>query len=276
MLRIALCDDLQDQLEIMKTAVQTYYQNKASNIEIYAYNNAMNFVDAVEERKDFDIILLDICMPGLLGTDIAREMRKQKSQAEIIFLSKSDEFAVEAFDVRGAHYLTKPFTQKQFDQAMDRVMDTIRQRHSKKIIFRLVGGGIQVEEVNNLLFIESNGHVQQVHTYDGSMLETRQSLSALLQTFESIVPGQFVSPGKGYIVNQSAIHIIKSEYIEVKGHKIPLAKRKYRPVPGRLFQIHFPKRRIKIPKISAFPVPFIFVRKIKVPVKSLYRKGAKI
>ena len=77
---------------------------------------------------------------------------------------------------------------------MDRVMDTIRQRHSKKIIFRLVCGGIQVEEVNNLLFVESNGHVQQVHTYDGSMLETRQSLSALLQTFESIVPGQFVSP----------------------------------------------------------------------------------
>ena len=49
MLRIALCDDLQDQLEIMKTAVQTYYQDKASNIEIYAYNNAMNFVDAVEK-----------------------------------------------------------------------------------------------------------------------------------------------------------------------------------------------------------------------------------
>ena len=166
MLRIALYDDLQDQLEIMKTAVQTYYQNKASNIEIYAYNNAMNFVDAVEERKDFD---------------------------------------------------------------------------SKKIIFRLVSGGIQVEKVNNLLFVESNGHVQQVHTYDGSMLETRQSLSALLQTFESIVPGQFVSPGKGYIVNQSAIHIIKSEYIEVKGHKIPLAKRKYRQFQEDYFKFIFQK-----------------------------------
>ena len=184
MLRIALCDDLQDQLEIMKTSVQTYYQNKDSNIEICTYDNAMNFVDAVEEKKDFDIILLDICMPGLLGTDIAREMRKQKCQAEILFLSTSDEFAVEAFDIRAAHYLTKPFTQKQFDQAMDRVMDIIHQRHSKKIIFRLVGGGIQVEEVNNLLFVESNGHVQQVHTHDGSMLETRQSISALLRTFE--------------------------------------------------------------------------------------------
>lgn len=199
MLRIALCDDLQDQLEIMKTAVQTYYQNKASNIEIYAYNNAMNFVDAVEERKDFD---------------------------------------------------------------------------SKKIIFRLVGGGIQVEEVNHLLFVESNGHVQQVHTYDGSMLETRQSLSALLQTFESIVPGQFVSPGKGYIVNQSAIHIIKSEYIEVKAQNPP-GQTEISPVPGRLFQIDFPKRRIKNQKKVPISLSSIFVRKNRVKIEFSYRKKQK-
>lgn len=200
MLRIALCDDLQDQLEIMKTAVQTYYQNKASNIEIYAYNNAMNFVDAVEERKDFD---------------------------------------------------------------------------SKKIIFRLVGGGIQVEEVNHLLFVESNGHVQQVHTYDGSMLETRQSLSALLQTFESIVPGQFVSPGKGYIVNQSAIHIIKSEYIEVKGHKIPLAKRKYRQFQEDYFKLIFQKDASKNQKKVPISLSSIFVRKNRVKIEFSYRKKQK-
>lgn len=61
-----------------------------------------------------------------------------------------------------------------------------------------------------------------------------------------------------------------------EGPQNPPGQTKISPVTGRLFQIHFPKRRIKIPKISAFPVPFIFVRKIKVPVKSLYRKGAKI
>ena len=111
----------------------------------------------------------------------------------------------------------------------------------KKVIFHLVGGGIQVEEINHILFVKSDGHVQQVHTVDGSMLETRQSLSAMLQTFESIVPGQFVSPGKGYIVNQSAIHIIKSEYIEVKGHKITLAKRKYRQFQEDYFKFIFQK-----------------------------------
>ena len=220
MVRIAICDDLQEQLDIIQKAVQQYFHDKKEPTEVFTYNNAMDFVDAFEKEGNFDIVLL--------GTDIAAEMRKQKSRAEIVFLSTSEEFAVEAFAVRAAHYLVKPFTQKEFDQAMDRVMESIRQRHSGKMIFRLVGGGIQVEEVNAILYVESNGHIQKVYTADHSLLETRQSLASLLDTLDAIAPGQFVSPGKGYIVNQSAIRVIKSDYIEIQGHKIPLAKRKYR------------------------------------------------
>lgn len=161
MVRIAICDDLQEQLDLIQKAVQQYFHDKKEPTEVFTYNNAMDFVDAFEKEGNFDIVLLDICMPGLLGTDIAAEMRKQKSRAEIVFLSTSEEFAVEAFAVRAAHYLVKPFTQKEFDQAMDRVMESIRQRHSGKMIFRLVGGGIQVEEVNAILYVESNGHIQQ-------------------------------------------------------------------------------------------------------------------
>lgn len=207
MVRIAICDDLQEQLDIIQKAVQQYFHDKKEPTEVFTYNNAMDFVDAFEKEGNFDIVLL--------GTDIAAEMRKQKSRAEIVFLSTSEEFAVEAFAVRAAHYLVKPFTQKEFDQAMDRVMESIRQRHSGKMIFRLVGGGIQVEEVNAILYVESNGHIQKVYAADHSLLETRQSLASLLDTLDAIAPGQFVSPGKSYIVNQSAIRVIKSDYIEI-------------------------------------------------------------
>lgn len=178
MVRIAICDDLQEQLDLIQKAVQQYFRDKKKPIEVFTSNNAMDFVDA--------------------------------------------------FAVRAAHYLVKPFTQKTLDQAMDRVMENIRQRHSGKMVFRLVGGGIQVEEVNAILYVESNGHIQKVYTADHSLLETRQSLASLLDTLDAIAPGQFVLPGKGYIVNQSAIRVIKSDYIEIQGYKIPLAKRKYR------------------------------------------------
>ena len=241
MLRIALCDDVREQLEIMEKAVRSYFADSTYEIKISQYDNAMMFLDAFEEGGNFDIVLLDICMPGMLGTDVAAEMRNQKSRDEIIFLSTSDEFAVDAFSVQAAHYIVKPFTQKQFDQAMDRVMESIRQRHSKKIIFRLVGGGIQVEEINDILFVESKGHIQKVYVRDGSALETRLSLSELITTLDSISPGQFISPGKGYIVNLTAIHVIKSDYIEIQDYQIPLARRKYRQFQEEYFKFIFKK-----------------------------------
>ena len=71
MVRIAICDDLREQLELIRKAVQLYFQDKREPIEVFTYENAMDFVDAFEKKGNFDIVLLDICMPGLLGTDIA-------------------------------------------------------------------------------------------------------------------------------------------------------------------------------------------------------------
>ena len=72
MVRIAICDDLQEQLDIIQKAVQQYFHDKKEPTEVFTYNNAMDFVDAFEKEGNFDIVLLDICMPGLLGTDIAQ------------------------------------------------------------------------------------------------------------------------------------------------------------------------------------------------------------
>lgn len=239
MLRIAVCDDMPDQAALIEKAAQEYFQSIHKEACITTFHNTMDFLDAFEKQGDFDIALLDVCMPGITGTDAAKEMRRLKSRCEIIFLSSSGEFAVTAFHVQAANYLVKPFTREEFKEAMDQVVQKIRQRHSGKVVFRLVGGGIQVEELNDILFAQSEGHVQKVYIKGGSVLETRQSLTALQEILDSMAPGQFVSPGKGYLVNQKAIHVIKSEYLEIGGHHIPLTKRKYRLFSEQYFDYIF-------------------------------------
>ena len=159
MLHIAICDDQQDQIQKIREAAEKYFQNRKENMSCQTFENAFAFVEAVDKGALFDIVLLDVCMPGILGTDVARELRDHHSRAEIIFLTTSDEFAVEAFEVKATDYLLKPFTQAQFAKAMDRAIAYIRQRNSAKVIFRLVGGGIRVEEIAQILFLESHGHV---------------------------------------------------------------------------------------------------------------------
>ncbi|MDR3601423.1 MAG: response regulator [Desulfosporosinus sp.] len=54
------------------------------------------------------MLLLNIGMPGIVGTQVAAEVRKRKDKSEVIFLTTSDEFAVDAFALKATHYLAKP------------------------------------------------------------------------------------------------------------------------------------------------------------------------
>lgn len=239
MLHIAICDDQADQIQKIREASEKYFQNRKEHVDYQTFENAFAFIEAVDKGDFFDIVLLDMCMPGILGTDVARELQDHHSRAEIIFLSTSDEFAVEAFEVKATDYLLKPFTQAQFSKAMDRAIAYIRQRNSAKVIFRLVGGGVRVEEIAQILFLESHGHVLEVYLADGSTLETRKSGQEMKTDLDKLAPGQFVSPNKGYLVNLSAIHMIKTDYVEIQGHQIPLGKRKYRDFQEQYFQFMF-------------------------------------
>lgn len=102
-----------------------------------------------------------------------------------------------------------------------------------------MGGGVRVEEIAQILFLESHGHVLEVYLADGSTLETRKSGQEMKTDLDKIAPGQFVSPNKGYLVNLSAIHMIKTDYVEIQGHQIPLGKRKYRDFQEQYFQFMF-------------------------------------
>ena len=57
-----------------------------------------------------DIILLDMIMPLVNGTDTARELRQADTAVRLVFLTSSPEFALESYEVRAFDYLLKPVT----------------------------------------------------------------------------------------------------------------------------------------------------------------------
>lgn len=244
MLHIAICDDQPDQIRFIRRSSDIYFQKKQDLVSYETFDNAFSFVDAIDQGTVFDIALLDVCMPGILGTDVARELRKYNSGTEIIFLTTSDEFAVDAFAVKATDYLLKPFAQSQFNKAMDRAISFIRQHNSAKIVLRLVGGGICIEQIAQILYFESNGHILQVHLANGAVRETRKSGQEMRDELDKIAPGQFASPNKGYLVNLAAVHMIKADYVEIAGQEIPLGKRKYRMFQDLYFQFMFSSTKI--------------------------------
>jgi two-component system LytT family response regulator/two-component system response regulator LytT len=84
---------------------------------------AKNGVEALRVIEDHepDLILLDVQMPGLTGFEVARRLVDKRVDAQIVFVTAFDQYALEAFEVNAVDYLLKPVEPKRLEQAIDRV-----------------------------------------------------------------------------------------------------------------------------------------------------------
>lgn len=242
-MKIAICDDKKEQIAIVKVAVDTYFHDKkGEEVEIDTFDKAFDFLD-YQEKKGYDLVMLDICMPGMLGTDVAKEIRQRKDKTEIIFLTTSDEFAVEAFQVNAAHYLLKPFTDADFAEAMDRAMQNIEKGKNKFICLKCAGGTAETVDKDSIIFIEGAAHKQRVFISNGKIIETAQTLNELHKNLEELSGGQFICPFKGYLVNQKAISTIENDKIILKnGKSVPIPRRNFRQIKQAYFDYMFEGR----------------------------------
>lgn len=242
-MKIAICDDKSEQIAIIKAAAEKYfYARKTVTVEIDTFQNALDFLDS-QEKSGYDLALLDICMPGMLGIDVAKEIRQRRDKTEIVFLTTSDEFAVEAFRVSAAHYLLKPLIQRDFDEAMDRAIQNICSNHKRTVYLKCPESVVEAVDKDAIIYIEGAAHKQSVVLVDGKVVETVQTLTELLKTLERLSEGQFISPYKGFIVNQTAISTIESGKIVLKSGKcIPIPRRSFRQIKQTYFDYMFKGR----------------------------------
>ena len=74
-------------------------------------------VEAINRLRP-ELVLLDVQMPGLLGTDVLRQVRHQPY---VVFTTAYAEHAVSAFELGALDYLLKPFGPARLAAAMERV-----------------------------------------------------------------------------------------------------------------------------------------------------------
>ncbi len=84
--------------------------------------NGQEVLDAIQ-KKDFDLILLDISMPGRSGLEILKELKGQKPHLPVMILSiyPEEQYAVRAFRDGASGYLTKASTPKELISAIRKV-----------------------------------------------------------------------------------------------------------------------------------------------------------
>ncbi|MFF8731631.1 LytR/AlgR family response regulator transcription factor [Streptomyces sp. NPDC015171] len=172
--------------------------------------------------EGFDVVFLDIDMPGLSGLELARLLGGFAAPPLVVFVTAYEDFAVRAFDLKAVDYLLKPLRKERFAEAVRRVAELVRAGQGPRpaalaapaapapVIDQVpveLGGVTRFVPLADITYAEAHGDYARLHTGRGSHL-VRIPLSTLEEQWR---PHGFVRIHRSRLVALGRIEELRLE-----------------------------------------------------------------
>lgn len=210
MIKIALCDDDLSMINEINVLLGQYRIEHQREIVYTAFRSPLELLAEIDKGMRWDILLLDILMPGENGISVAKEIRRHDSAVKIIFLTSSSEFAVESYTVSASFYQIKPVSKEEFFRLMDSVIFECEKAQQCGLVLRCKSGITRIN-LEKLEYCEVTGRTLVFHLENGKVLESAGSLDELCEKL-----GQydcFLRPHRSFLVNMEYIQNISYKAI---------------------------------------------------------------
>ncbi len=184
------------------------YIEALPNLEIVAScKNAFEVLEILQKR-DVDILFLDINMPKLSGLSLLKTMQQKPN---VIITTAYAEYAIEGFELAVTDYLLKPFSLERFLQAvlkvqqnLDKTKETILLEKEQVAASIFVKSDKKIIKLNfdDINYIEAYGNYIKIYTH--KMVLTPQTLSDFLEK----LPNNFLRTHKSFVINFNKLKLI--------------------------------------------------------------------
>ncbi|AOT71822.1 LytR/AlgR family response regulator transcription factor [Geosporobacter ferrireducens] len=221
MVTVFLCDDNQKTIEHYSRLIAKITQKHHIEMTLSAFNSGEELLFHLSDSPDqADIIYLDILMGTLNGMDTARQLRAYGCKAEIIFLTTSEDYVYDAFDITPVQYLLKDATgEDKFEQVFLRAVDLAEKKATD--MFLCESGNTQkIIPIKEISFFEIWKRVVTVH-HNGK--ETIEFYGTLEQLERQLRDKDFVRVHRSYLVHLPYIAKFQQQSLLLKtGENIPI------------------------------------------------------
>ncbi len=230
MRRIAIVEDDRAFAEKLIGYLEQYGKEKNMVFQARYFQDGEDIVE--KYKSDFDLILMDIQMRFLNGLDAARQIREADNEVLIVFITNEAQFAIDGYAVRAFDYLVKPLSYGMFRARMDRITAQMKQKMEDFLLLPLSDGAQRVE-IRKILYVESHGHIMEIHTREG-ITETRLKMGDLE---ERLAERNFYRCHKGYLVNLEEVDRVEEDTCQIGDEIIPVSRRRKTEFLERLARI---------------------------------------
>lgn len=216
---VAICDDTQADAEKIRFSLMDI----ADDLETVWFGTGTKLLESIRGGAFYSVIFQDIFLENENGMDIVRAVKELSPNTQIIFVTTSVDYAVDAFRVQAADYLVKPCTETDIVKAFARVNIRLNKPEKEPIVLN-VCKEIHIFYPDQITKLESDRHYTVIYQQNKNSVRVRLNFTDAVTLFGK----QFIEVRRGLLVNPEYIErISNTEIILSDGsiHQLPKAKR---------------------------------------------------
>lgn len=217
MIQIAI---VEDEVEIRKALSDDLLRYAGVHGHSFKITEYADGADIVEDfHGQYDVIFLDIQMPGLDGMKTAKQIRESDQDVELLFVTNLSHRAPDGYEVDARGFLIKPINYAILSRYLDHIMQAVSR---KKDAYLVLTNSREMQRISlrTIHYIESMGHYIKVHTQQGETI----ALSSM-KTVEQQLAGQpFFRCSNSCIVNLEKVDSITHTQVIVGGMTLAISR----------------------------------------------------
>lgn len=217
------------------------------------------------QLRGYDVVFLDVRMPGLNGIEVASVLRQFAAPPAVVLVTAHEEYAVRAFDIGVCDYLLKPVSRARLGVALNRALTSTRVPGPRTAVppaghlqgmsaLRPSGGYPAVDDPTatipvetggrtrfvsreDVRWVEAQGDYVRLHMADGEGHLVRMPISRLEEMWADF---GFIRIHRGYLVpfkHVTEFSAADGSYtVTVAGHALPVSRRHVRDLRDRILR----------------------------------------
>lgn len=227
-MKIVICDDsIEDLFEIEKLLLKYKELNPNLILEMEKYSDALELYRKIMRKEMAEIYILDIVMSEKIGLDLGSQIRKSGNENAIIYITSSDEYALDAYDVHAIRYLLKPVRKGQLFEALDYAISYSETKISPLYLVKTKNGLVSVP-YSKIEYIENASRMLDIHLSDKTVVKSIFIRKSFDEEINQIAEENgFMQVHKSFLVNFKYVrNLSKNELAMESGAKIPVSRKK--------------------------------------------------
>lgn len=227
MLRIAICDDLPQELQSLARLINQYLTERNLIAEVVAFGHADALLKAIEGER-FHLYILDIVMPMVDGLELGKAIRRQDWEAQIIYATTESQFALQAYAASPINYLIKPITRQPLFETLSLAIARVDLNADRTFAIK-TADGLRVVNFSDIFCCEYRDHKVIFKLTNDEDVHSRTIRANYTNYLAAILKDRhFLQCHAAFVVNMRRVERFAKDHFTLAGGKmVPIAAKHY-------------------------------------------------